>query len=367
MAQIIRTERSQALWGVENVFGLMSTPVRRFGIHDTLVAPDPDISWTPFFGVGSQNRNRDTILRGKHSLIGSIPDIRLQGNADLSFLLAHIWGTRTIINSTAWIVESGNSILGANYDGRIPSMTMQVAYHDTGNGTPLIRNFVGGKINRATLAASEGEELRLSLEEMMFLSERHNRVGVFGYDPSVFLATDPGLSDAGRFTFVNANIGYGGMTLARCRKWSISVDNQLEYRYYIKTTSAAGAAFEPSYNTDRLQLPNDIVEGKRTFKLEMEVDLGDPTTDIAFFEFLRMEGGASTLTKNLGLSMSCNFSLQPSEGNFVMTIIGSLGQSSVHPGSVITSAKHSIPAPPAGLIPVTLSVDVDSIVINTPF
>lgn len=48
MADIVRTERSLCMWQTESTFGSMITPTRRFGIHDTVVSPDPEYRWTPF-------------------------------------------------------------------------------------------------------------------------------------------------------------------------------------------------------------------------------------------------------------------------------------------------------------------------------
>lgn len=349
MAEIIRTERSSVLWGTETLFGVPVTPVRRFGIHDTIVAPDDEPKWVPFFGVGSQSRDRDTILRGPHDLRGSIPDIRLQGFDDMTHLLGLVFGRRSVSGSVTQILEG--DFPGIGFDGRIPSMTMQIGLRDTANAAPLVRNYLGGKINRATLSASEGEELRLSIEEMMFLEQRHNRSGVFGYDAAVTAATDPGINDAGRFVFSGATITFAGVPMVRLRRFSISIDNQLEYRYYLKPTGGAA----------KLQLPNDIVEGKRVYKLDAEVDIGDPSTDIVFFEFLRAEGAASTSSKTSGFQMVFTFTQQPSEGGHALVIVAGVTATTNHPGIVITSAKHNIPAPPAGLVPVTLSCDVNNL------
>ena len=200
MPEIIRTERAQALWAKESTFGTPVTPNKRFGIHDTLVAPDPEYRWQSNFGVGSQTRNRQSILRGPQDFRGSIPDIRLQGNSTTKSLMAQVFGRESASN----ILEGISST-----DGRIPSMTMQVGLRDTAHTAVLVRNYFGGKINRATLSANEGEELRLGLDEILFLGIKHNRSGVFGYDATVSAASDPGFSSSGMFTFAGATILFG--------------------------------------------------------------------------------------------------------------------------------------------------------------
>lgn len=347
MAEIIRTERAHALWAKESTFGTMVAPNKRFGIHDTVVAPDPEYRWTPSWSIGTTDRNRSTILRGPQDFRGSIPDIRLQGNSTTRALMAQILGR-----------ESSNNVFEGitSTDQRLPSMTMQIGLRDTSATAVLLRNYYGGKVNKATLSASEGEELRCSLDELLFLGIKHNRSGVFGYDASVTTATDPGFSDAGRYIFSGASITFAGQSLCRVRRFALTVDNQLEYRYYLCSTGGG---------SDKLQVPNDIVEGKRVYQLELELDLGDPSTDLELFDFLMLEGGANTSSKVSGLTVQLAFSTQPSEGNSTFTIYCSpAGASTTLPASVITSAKHNIPAPPAGLVPVTMTLDVNAISIT---
>lgn len=347
MAEIIRTERASALWIKENTFGTMVTPNKRFGIHDTVVAPDPEYRWTPFFGIGSQDRNRSTILAGPQDFRGSVPDIRIQGNNTTRSLMAQILGR-----------ESSNNVLEGvtATDQRLPSMTMQIGLKDTSNTSVLLRNYYGGKVNRASLSASEGEELRCSLEELLFLGIKHNRSGVYGYDSNVIAATDPGFSDAGRWIFAGASINFAGQSLCRVRRFSLSIDNQLEYRYYLCTTGGG---------TDHLMVPNDIVEGKRVYRMELELDLGDPSTDLELFDFLMLEGRASTSAKVSGLQITLTFQTQAADNGHIFTISCSpAGASTTLPASVITSAKYNIPAPPAGLVPVTMSLDVNAVAFN---
>lgn len=346
MAEIIRTERSSVLWAKESTFGTMVTPNKRFGIHETITAPDPDYKWTPFYGIGNTSRNRSLILRGPMDLRGSLPDIRLQSNATTRSLMAQVLGRESSNN-----VFEGQGVT----DGRVPSMTMQVAYRDTSATAVLIRNFIGGKINKATLSAAETEELRLSIEEILFTNVNHNRSGVFGYNAAVSIGTDPGISDAGRYIFSGAEIQAFGMTICRARRFSLSIDNQLEYRYYLCNTGGS----------DKLQLPNDIVEGKRAYKLDLELDLGDPSTDLELFDYLMLQGATGTGSKVVGTTVVLSFTAQPSEGGGSFIIYCSPNSlTTTAPGGVLTSAKHNIPAPPAGLIPVTASMDIDAVSIT---
>ncbi len=356
MAQIIRTERSSVLWAPETTFGTFTTPGLRFGIHETVTVPDIEPEMNGFFGIGSLSRNRDTMLAGKLSLKGSLPDIMLQANFNTALLMGSIIGKTVASGPSQYVISDGIGVT----DQRNGSITMQVAYRDTSQSAVLVRNHMGGKINRATISADEGKELTLSIEDIMFLYQTHNRIGVFGYDPSVIANTDPGISSASRFLFAGGSIIGFGQVLARVRKFTLTIDNQMEYKYYIKTST---------YDPQVIQYPNDIVEGKRVYKLELEVDLGDPVTDLVFFDYLRLLGKPNMSSRMLGVGITLGFAAPPSEignglGGASFSIQCSPTATTSHPGSVITGAKHNIPSPPAGLIPVTISMDVDAVVMN---
>ncbi|KKL13828.1 hypothetical protein LCGC14_2521840, partial [marine sediment metagenome] len=154
----IRTERALVLWAAESTFGsIAAAPYARFGIHDTVESPDPEFGWEPFFGVFS-GRDRATILRGQATLRGSIPDIRLQSGLT-TFLFNHV--LRPV----------------AGYDELVDPFTLYIGYRDTGGSIQLGRYFLGGKVNRATVQAAEGQELRLSVDEILFLNMQSTRDG----------------------------------------------------------------------------------------------------------------------------------------------------------------------------------------------
>lgn len=187
---LIRTERTVVLWAKESIFGQVSGgPYKRFGIHDTAVLPDPEFAWEPFYGVFS-GRDRATILRGRSTHRGSIPDIRLMAD-NLDF-----------------VKEILLKPLSPAFDETTVPFTVMAVYHSTDGTQQLLRNFVGGKVNRATLFANEGQELRLSIEEMLFLQTLNARGG--DAETGVGAIADPGVdpnvgaSAAGRFLFAGA-------------------------------------------------------------------------------------------------------------------------------------------------------------------
>jgi hypothetical protein len=346
MTTIYRTEHCLVLFSTEGTWGTRAQPSKRFGIHEAVTVPDMENEWYPFFGVAS-GRSRDTILRGRLAFRGGVPDIRLQSTTDLKALLALMLGR-----------VSGTTVLegvGAS-DERVPSMTLQVAMRDTSGNYSFIREFYGGKVGRASLKAAEGEELRLSLDDVIFKDMAHNRSGVSKYNAAVMLGTDPGASGAPRFLFAGATIQAAGVTLAKVKRFNLTVDNQLEAKYYL--SKAAG---DP---TNLTQVPNDIVEGRRAYTLEVELDVSN-MADLELFDLLVNQGAAAPGGATIGFSVVMQFQL--SEGTSgTLTIVCSTGATSAHPGAVIRSGKINVPPPPTGYFPSVWAMDVDHVIITTP-
>lgn len=326
-------------------------PDKRFGLHETVSAPDPTMDWYPFYGVGS-SRNRQTILRGKWMLNGSIPDIRLRSSDPIGKLLAMGFGRFDGTNVLEGLKDNGNG----TSDERIPSFTMQIAMRDTDGAYPLIRNWEGGKINRLTLSAAEGEELRLNLDEMLFANMAHNIEGV-SKSGSPHLMNDPGAGAGGRYVFAGAEMKVFGVTILRIRRFALTLDNQIEPRYYLAKVDPNGAM---------TQVPTEFVEGKRKYVLTIDMDVADPSTDLTLFKFFMNEGAqgggiGGTSGPTIGGQVIAKFNQTPGEGGGSITITcGGLSPSPVQPAGVVTAGKINVPAPPTGFFPSTWQLDVDS-------
>ena len=332
----IRTERAEVLWAAESSFGVQAASgYARFGIHDTIDVPDPEFGWEPNFGVFSK-RDRQTILRGAATLRGSIPDIRLLGGLT-TFLSGHVIGSPTP-------------------PSLVSPFTLYVSYRDTDNSKQLNRYFIGGKVNRATLAAAEGQELRLGVDEMLFLQNLNFRSGNDpGYSGGSDVATDPGASATGRFLFAQGTVTFRGVTFPRVRRFSLTMDNQIETRYYIRRDSATGVLH-----------PNDLIEGRRTWRLDMDVDIVDPSSsgDLELWDFLMNQG--ATDAGNAGMTTGAQIVLQfqqagGGEGTTVLTLTCGGNPSVTNPAGVLVSAPHSIPAPPVGVVTVPAAFDINQV------
>lgn len=333
---VIRTERARVLWAAESTFGSISSGTyRRFGLHDTIETPDPEFAWEPYFGVFS-GRDRATILRGQAALRGSIPDIRLQSGLT-TFLQNHV--IRPV----------------AGYDELVDPFTLYVAFIDTGGSLQLQRYYTGGKVNRASLSAAEGQELRLSVDEMLFRRMYHSRSGNDGY-VSRAAPTDPGIGSAGgRFMFAHGTVTMDSITFDRVRRFNLSVDNQIEPRYYIQRDATTG-----------ILNPNDLIEGRRVWRVEVDVDIVNPAAggDLELWDFLINQGaaGSGATLRTAGGQITLTFAAVGGLGG-AMTLTCGGSPSVTQPSGVPVSAPHSIPAPPAGIVTVTASFDVDRVVI----
>lgn len=349
---IIRTENASVTWAQENSFGVFAAGQFRFGIHDTIQVPDPNFAWRPLWDVGHTTRNRRTILRGRISNRGSVPDILLQATSGARQLMGLALG-----RSQVGGVNEGLS----STDDRIPSFSTHIIVRDTDGVGALLRSYLGCKVSRASWAAREGEELRFSIDEFLAQQAVHTRSGQAFFNSLAGVGTDPGPDASGRYIFSGAQItlsggGLNGLVLARARRFNLTLDNQLEPKYYLKRS-----------DTDTFrQIPSDFVEGKRVYGLQLEIDLGDPSTDLALWDFLVNQGGASG-GQSTGCSITATFNTELAEGT-VQTLTFGIDSSisATQVGAVLKSAAIPIPAPPAGLIPVSLDFDVRSVGILTP-
>ena len=249
-------------------------------------------------------------------------------------------------------------------DGRIPSFTMQIAAKDTDGHYTFVRDYIGGKVGRATLSANEGQDLRLSLDEILFkdfsIGGELNAFAGTNKATNPSTGTDNGLNPKGRFVFAGATISVFGVTVARVKRFSLSIDNMLEPKYYWAISNG---------NAGLSQVPTEIVEGRRRYSMDMELDMVDPATDASLFAFYLNQAGGNRGTAGL-TGGSIVMTLQSSEGTtggaMVLTLSPAGGVSNTQPGSIMTGAKINLPPPPTGFHSGSFSFDVDRIQIAVP-
>jgi len=344
---IFRTEHADVQYAIESTWGERSSGTwRRFGLHEQVTVPDPTQAWYPFYGAGA-GRNRLTILRGRWEFKGSIPNIKvvpeLSGNL-LSLPIGHLSGDQIIEGLTI-------------HDEEVQSFSLQVAMRDTNGTYSLIREYYGGKVNRATLSAHEGEEVQVSLDDVSFKDIAHNLVGVNKYSSSVGYSA-PTNPSANRFMFAGGTLQFFGQKIARISSMSLSIDNNIQTKYYVN------ASGDP---TNYSQVPNALIEGRRVYQMQVQFDLGDPSTDLLLFKYLMNESAASAGGASTGGQIVMSFALATGSGSGEMIITTSPnGATSAAPGTVVTSGNISIPSPENGLFPSTWNFSIDSLSITVP-
>lgn len=374
---IYKTENHQVLWYKDpnREYGAVawnnSTPNLRFGLHEDIQAPDPEIEWTPQYSAGS-TRNRTTIFAGKWNLRGSIPDIRLQASdrepGGAAEVLALILGNSDISADGKHRVAYENI---ATYDTRIPFFTMQIAAKST-TGSDWIRNYYGGKVNRASIYSGEGEDLRLSLEDILFKDIRTNATGSGSlYSDLVTLGEAPTLNPRGRFLFSGATLNFEDIVLARVKQFRLSIDNQLEPKYYLTRNLTTIEGVLGADRNNGHQVLAEIVEHKRLYSLDLELDFVDSESDFRLFNYLLNTTGTGADGKALkGMSFVAYFNASEGLNNSnTLQIYCSMSPKSLAsgtPGIVLEKGSVNIPTTRSGYMTGSYRMNVSSVTIYVP-
>lgn len=323
---MLRTERSSVIYAQEETYGVIpSTGWRRFGLHDSANLPDPEIGWVPYYSTRYQNRKQ--IIRGKHTLSASIPNIQLQSVYPLFPLFPP--------NDTQYLA----------------SISLANDLIDTNGGSVLKRRWGGGRVNRATLSIKEGEALTLSLDEILFQHMEHdreeasiNRYAAGGYP------TDPGPSSNPRYTFNNVRVrGFSGtQDFLRVKALELSVNNNI-YPYY---------AMRSGQTLDHTLQPARLITGTTEYMLRLTVDFHE--AELSLWDYLMNQGSTGGNGPTVGTTFELQF-VHPSEP---FTISCTLNTSSSRPGTVFSKMEMPLTVSQSGYYTATFTANVDRAVIS---
>ena len=227
---------------------------RVFVLVQNATLPDPVIDIQPIWTTGrSSNRNWYVAYKGKITLNGSIPDIWLLDGRSLVYPIGSV---------SSEVSGAGYTIHLITESLNLPSIAVHATYSDTSGAVQLMRRFYGGKVNRATIEANEGDFLKMSFDEVNFSNFAHSASGVPFYSASVadisstYPTTQPYLFSYGSLTL-------DGTVFARIRNFRLSISNNLDPKYYITTGAAAS------------QLPYEYREYRREYRLSCQIDISD--------------------------------------------------------------------------------------------
>lgn len=197
---------------------------------------------------------------------------------------------------TALTVNGDNTVTHTAYDTfDLPEIAMNVGFYDDENTIGLVRRWLGGKVNTATITAREGDLVRMSLGEIIFRAEAHNQstlTAAQGYNSGVAdIVLDTSETDPGYYPTLTLPstqpyyFSYGALTLriantnyvvARVRSFDLSINNNIEQKRYVASQTGNFSSFFAPY---------ELREGRKTYELGMVLDLGD-------------EAGTGTMSKN---------------------------------------------------------------------
>jgi hypothetical protein len=280
MAVLWRGELWELGWGIAD--GQEAYP---FGLITRAELPDPNMDWQPHYGPGSgSNRNFFQMMRGKWALTGSFSDIILLDGRLLKFPFGSTWcssNPRYLIDQ----ISLPDIFVRADYY----SVDDPYSCNNTNGSTfNMGRRFGYGKVNRATLSAEQGEALRMSLDEVIFIKYKQGGLndetdGGSG-SPNGNNTWDSGLSSAGSgmsvsrtnlesaqpYFFTYGTIYLEGSEVAEITSFRLSVNNNIEPKYYISGTKAGGVR-------DHSRRPKELREGRREYELTLGVDVKNST------------------------------------------------------------------------------------------
>jgi hypothetical protein len=249
-------------------------------------------------------------------------------------------------------------------------------------GGNMTVNYVGGKVNRATISAASGEKAILALDEVFFRDLVHDvalptacvakRSACVTAPTATFPTEQP-------LVFSEGTIGLFEIdtTFARIRNFSLEVNNNLEIERYLSTQCLGGC-------TLITQTPFEFVEGNREITLDVEAVM--ETRE--YWEHLMREGQNDCLNAKTGFDFRITFRRDsaaaermviqgPANTNPVIVADSSCVCCSVrlinsatvnqslatNVGAVLNSAPHVISGEGENLVLVRMSINVPSIVI----
>ncbi len=243
-------------------------------------------------------------------------------------------------------------------------------------GGNMTVNYLGGKVNRATISAKSGEHLMLAWDEVVFRDLVHdvaipttslNKQSCTVRTPTATFPTEqPMLFSQGTISLFDLCTDF-----ARIRSFSLEINNNLETERYISTICSNGS-------TVITQIPFELVEGNREITLEIEAVM--ETRE--YWEHLMREGAdtGTCLTSKAGFDFRLEFRncacaaeklviqgpayTAPTVVASTRAIDSDTEQSQTcNVGAVLNSAPHVISGEGENLVLVRMNINVPSLTI----
>ena len=275
-----------------------------------------------------------------------------------------------------------------------PSFTLGARFR-ADDGSSFITNYSGCKVSRAVFNFEEGQPVNFGADfiarDMSHNIGQHDGTGTdvetVKYKAEGTGATNtlsPNYMKDIRVTeqpyfYSTVQLTFQGEPIARFRRFTITIDNGLDPRYYVTQNDATNPR-------DNRQILHEILEGRRGISFGGSIDLDDDgydgypvassPTDAQFLRYLLNQGmtdadvrDQNTL-KGLGITVELrkvnNFDTSGSAHDKIKfkipsnqfasngTTAGNLIGNEAEVGMVLRSAPHNIPAPPSVHVPVDI-------------
>ena len=311
-------------------------------------------------------------LRFDHSAGGDLAQILAAGEAGTGTKFTHSITESTELDTVCWEATFADSSGTA--------------------ANTLKRRYYGGMVGTATLAAEEGGVLTMSWDSVPFMGMQHNIAegdlgsGAAGVSLPGYMLMNTDLNRVGRPTgttvaesypntepyyFSQGTITMFGVVIARIRDFSLSINNNLESRYYIEQRG-----------DNRRRGPSEIHEGRREYSMTCTIvpDAIDAThtasshTRTVFTEYIGQADASAfgTNAQMTGFAMDLSFIRGPladaTHGNDTITITVPASTDN-KPGAILTAAPLQIDGnnplqTSAEILIRTLSITIED---NEPF
>ena len=329
---IIRGERFKLAFAPETQYGTdpgTATYTNFFGVVQSATLPDPLLDVTPIYALGTaSNRNWFVAYRGRISIGGSIPDIWL------------LDGRMLYLGLGDTVVTTGSSpYVHTIYETTsLPTISIHATHLDSEGSVALMRRWHGGKVNRMTIEASEGDFLKASIDDIQFTGHTNNQQGESYFSANV-ADISPTYPSTEPYLFCGGSLVLNGQEFARMRNFRIQVNNSLEAKYYITSSQ-----------NECQRLPYEFREGKREYTMSCNIDVADSTL---FKELIRM-GTYNSVYRGFQVIITFRRGGSASDQIVMTSPPSSPGAGGDAMGCLMRSAPHNIMDAPVVTVPVEI-------------
>jgi len=331
---------SPAANGYTDTFGYIGSAVDgttdKFNIHHSMNTTDNiDVGWQGKVTTGSVRASVFSISRVEVNANNGTLGVLAPANKSLSTSV----GIRETLKQNSFTLGSKIS---------------------ADNGKAFTSNFMGNKIGNIAFNFAENAPVSFNIsftgQDMTHDMQGGAVTDILKYNAPVGVPTMAKITEQPYF-FSKADIKFGGVTFAKFRTLTLTINNQLDPRFYVTQSGTS----------DNRQILSEILEGRRAITITGSVDMDDTGSgatagaqsgpDIKMLQYLFNQGFNSGDPRDfeslIGVSLEIElkrYSDASASANDYDTLTIKLPAtdtlSATNPGLILNSARYGIPAPP---------------------